>query len=216
MFRSTFLGRDRESESIVLLRGDAACASSLSEKVMDRTTIGITTFFSIVGLAMGTMIVTGRSQHPRAAAAPSVTEPSRDAAAPRRSSGSRSDTRDLEGQVNAMMNKPSGYGAQAARNTMRMKLRELMMAEEIFYQDSNHYTTDLSKLMVARITGDVIVLRITSANNVGWSAETTHPAMPGKSCVLFSGPVAALPSAPQTLAEHITPLGERDLVCDKP
>ena len=54
-----------------------------------------------------------------------------------------------------------------------------------------------------------------SAGPAGWSAEATHPTMPGKSCVVYAGPLSQLPTPPATMSDHTQPLGERDLVCDK-
>jgi hypothetical protein len=190
---------------------------------MDRSTIGIATFFSVVCVGMVAMIVTGKSRHPRAHAAPvsvasggAASRPPTDQSS-RAANGSRPpDASDVEGQMAGMRMPPPGYRQDNARNFMRMRLRELMMAEEQFYQESNAYTTDQSKLMLARRTGDVVVLKISFAGPAGWSAEATHPALPGKSCVTYAGPVTSLPRAPETFADHTQPLGERDMVCDKP
>lgn len=114
------------------------------------------------------------------------------------------------------MGMPASYRATNARNFARMRLRELMMAEEWYYNETNSYTTDLPKLQLPRRTGDVVVLRITFAGPAGWSAEATHPTLPGKSCVTYAGPPNLLPHIPETLVDHTQPLGERDLVCDKP
>ena len=111
---------------------------------------------------------------------------------------------------------PPGYRSTSARNFMRMRLRELTAAEEWKYNETNTYTTDLSTLQLQKRTGDVVVLRVTFAGPAGWSAEATNPALPGKSCVTYAGPPNLLPKVPETMADHTQPLGERDLVCDKP
>jgi hypothetical protein len=192
---------------------------------MDRTTVVVTTFFVVAGGALATMIITGRSKHPvaHAAAAPVPAEPTRAEVIARARAGTQipegprpSDAGDMEAQVGAMRMPPPGYRAGNAQNFMKMRLRELMMAEEQAYQELNTYTADMSKLMLAKRTGDVVVLRVISAGPAGFSAEATHPAMPGKSCVIYAGPVSSLPGTPQTLTDHTQPLGERDLVCDKP
>ena len=189
---------------------------------MDRTTIVVTMFFAAAGGAMATMIIAGRPKHPAAheASAPAVAAPSRaeviaQGRAGRMPDAPRSaDGGEMDAQM-AMRMPPPNYRAGNAQNFMRMRLRELMVAEEQAYQENNTYTTDLSKLMLARRTGDVVALRIISAGMAGWSAEATHPAMPGKSCVIYAGPTSSLPGIPQTLTDHTQPLGERDLVCDK-
>ena len=110
---------------------------------------------------------------------------------------------------------PPGYRSINARNYMIMRLRELAMAEEQAYNETTSYQSDISKLMLARRTGDVVVLRVTFAGPAGWSAEATHPSLPGKSCVTYAGPANLLPSVPETMSDHTRPLGERDMVCDK-
>jgi hypothetical protein len=110
---------------------------------------------------------------------------------------------------------PPGYRSTNARNYMRMRLRELGVAEENYYNERNSYTTDISQLMLARRTGDVVVLKVTFAGPTGWSAEATHPSLPGMSCVTYAGLATAIPGGiPSTMAQHTQPLGERDLVCD--
>lgn len=109
-----------------------------------------------------------------------------------------------------------GDRGTSTRNFTRMRLRELTMAEEQYYNETNAYTTDQSKLQLARRTGDVVVMRVTFAGPAGWSAEATHPAMPSKSCVTYAGPGNLLPQVPATMSDHTQPLGERDLECDRP
>lgn len=113
---------------------------------------------------------------------------------------------------------PAGYRNSNARNFMRMRLRELTVAEEQYYQEKNTYTADLALLStyLLKRTGDVVVVRVLSAGVAGWSAEATTPALPGKSCVVYAGPLSVQPKEPATMADHIKPLGERDMVCDNP
>jgi hypothetical protein len=73
------------------------------------------------------------------------------------------------------MGPPPGYRNTSAKNFARMRLRELAMAEEQYYNESNKYTADLSQLMLARRTGDVVVLRILSAGHSG-DHDRSHPA----------------------------------------
>jgi hypothetical protein len=169
------------------------------------------------------MIVMGRSRlHPTTvvAVAPAEKQDARSgASAPRRGGaegpGVPMDVPEMvEPTVGSGM--PPGYRSSNARNFMRMRLRELTAAEENFYNEAQVYTTDQSKLMLMRRTGDVTVVRVTFAGPAGWSAEATHPAMPGKSCVTYAGPPNLLPKVPETLTDRTPPLGERDLVCDKP
>jgi hypothetical protein len=40
--------------------------------------------------------------------------------------------------------------------------------------------------------------------------------LPGKSCVTYVGQATALPKVPETMTDHAQPLGDRDMVCDKP
>lgn len=180
---------------------------------MSRRLIALTAFFAAAFAAMVAMMVIGRPRRPHPAAPPQIAPATPAGAA---TPGASRTGAEVDGELANGAGIPPGYRATNARNFIRMRLRELTMAEENYYQESNSYTTDLSKLMLPRRTGDVVVLRVTFAGPAGWSAEGTHPALPGKNCVTYAGPLNLLPIPPATTADHVQPLGERDMVCDKP
>jgi hypothetical protein len=182
---------------------------------MDRTTTGFIAFSAVACIAIAAMIVTGKSRHPRTVPPAGVSPAMAQEGVARTATRAAADPGGMD-DPNAQMRIPTGYRTTNARDFMRMRLRELTVAEENYDQESNTYTTELSKLMLARRTGVVVVLRVTFAGPAGWSTEATHPAMPGKSCVTYAGPVTLLPRTPETALDHTQPLGERDLVCDKP
>ena len=187
---------------------------------MSRTNITLAAFFVVAFGGMGALFVLGAPKHPRplAVASTSSSGSVSQAGAPdgaRSPLGARRGAPDPAYEEPRGIGMPAGYRETQARNWMRMRLRELMVAEENHYQESNAYTTDQSKLSILRKTGDVAVVTVTFAGPVGWSAVATHPSLPGKSCVLYAGPVTSLPTAPVTMADHTAPLNERDLVCDK-
>jgi hypothetical protein len=175
---------------------------------MNRQTTAFTLFFVLAFGSMFGLIIAGKSRKsrfPRSVATAEAT------------SGTNAASQAAETEALASgAQLPPGYRITNAQNFMRMRLRELGMAEEQYYNQSNAYTTDLSKLMLRQRTGDVVVLKVTFAGPTGWSAEATHPALPGKNCVTYAGAATTFPQPSQTMADHTRPLGERDLVCDKP
>jgi hypothetical protein len=188
---------------------------------LSRTSLAIVVFFTTALAALVGMIVLGQSRVHRIAQAavisPAATQNQSGVTPARRQAGPNvlAEGPPVE-EPPVGMGVPPGYRSTSARNYMRMRLHELTVAEEWQYNETNTYTADLSKLQLQRRTGDVVVLRVTYAGPAGWSAEATNPALPGKSCVTYAGPTNLLPKVPETMTDHTQPLGERDLVCDKP
>jgi len=180
---------------------------------LERPPIWFALFCTVAGVAFAAMVVTAISRRSHAAPAPPAAAAPSVAPATKTADSMRVPV-PAEDPVGVGL--PPGYRSTSARNYMRMRLRELTMAEEMYYNENSAYTTDISKLQLARRTGDVVVLRVIAAGPAGWSGEATHPALPGKSCVTYAGVVSAPTGIPQTAFDHAQPLGERDFVCDKP
>ena len=84
---------------------------------------------------------------------------------------------------------------------MKSDLRNLATAEEAFFYDSAHYTTNFA-LMNNFAPSSGVVLVVSQATGSGWSATTTSLYAPGRQCALFSG--SATPVAPATIEGRIT------------
>ena len=91
---------------------------------------------------------------------------------------------------------------------LRSDLRALTIAEEEAVHETGRYVTRLDSLHIARTAG--VDLQLTRATEDGWSAIATHPALPGRSCVIFAGNVSTAPVT-QKEQRH-APAGE--IACD--
>ena len=63
---------------------------------------------------------------------------------------------------------------------MKSDLRNLSSAQEAFYSDSMHYTTDLASLAFASSNGVTAPTIVIVAG--GWSATVGHAQLPGSEC----------------------------------
>ena len=72
---------------------------------------------------------------------------------------------------------------------LKSDLRNLATAQEAYFYDNSVYATDVTMLPYSRSPG--VVLTITAATALGWSAVATHPASFPLTCALFQGNVAA-------------------------
>jgi hypothetical protein len=81
----------------------------------------------------------------------------------------------------------------AAFNQIRRGLRRLVAAEQGFYAENGAYTEDLERLGY-RAEGQTTV-RFLWLKRDGWAASGTHPALPGRDCVIYVGPVNAAPTS---------------------
>ena len=78
---------------------------------------------------------------------------------------------------------PHGHSrAQSYRTAMRSDLRNLVTAQELFFDSTKRYDTSLAALDF-RASRDVHPPRITVVQS-GWSATNTHSKMPGLSCAI--------------------------------
>jgi type IV pilus assembly protein PilA len=88
---------------------------------------------------------------------------------------------------------------KAYATTLRADLRNLATAEEAYFYDNDVYSTTLGGLQYSSSPG--VVVNITTATAVGWSASATHPAASPLTCALFVGPVT--PAVP-AVVEGVT------------
>lgn len=100
----------------------------------------------------------------------------------------------------------------AVVKSLTSQLRNLVSAEESYYADHSTYSNSLKELgYVAREGAVVMVFR---ADKRGWAGRAVHPAIAGKSCVIWVGPTGEAAQV-RTDATGITG-AEGEPVCDAP
>lgn len=89
---------------------------------------------------------------------------------------------------NRATGRPAEYDpAMAARrfDALRRGLRRLVVAQETYYAENGVYTDELARLGVKPESGTE--LRFLWLTRSGWAASGTHPAVPGRDCVIYVG-----------------------------
>lgn len=76
---------------------------------------------------------------------------------------------------------------------IRRALRRLVTAEQAFYAENGTYTEDLERVGFRR-DGRTEITFVWLRRD-GWIASAEHPAMPGRSCVIYVGRVKAAPNS---------------------
>jgi hypothetical protein len=109
----------------------------------------------------------------------------------------------------AVGNSDAAY--RAALGDMRADLRNLIMAQEMYWTANHHYATDASALTAYSAKPGVHV-EIARASVDGWTAKATAPNAAGRSCVIWAGPVPTV-DRPATDDEHKT-FPEAEVSCD--
>jgi hypothetical protein len=83
-------------------------------------------------------------------------------------------------------------GADAAFRDISQTLRRLVAAEQGFFAENGTYSGDLERLgFRPRGATRIEFLWVTKD---GWAARATHPAVPGRDCVTFTGGGGAVPA----------------------
>jgi hypothetical protein len=98
--------------------------------------------------------------------------------------------------------------AASAFDQIRRSLRVLVAAEQGFYAENGTYSGDLDRLAF-RPSGESQV-KFLWVTRQGWAASGTHPAVPGRDCVVFVGVANAAP----TTLRFTRSGGEGVVVCD--
>jgi hypothetical protein len=77
--------------------------------------------------------------------------------------------------------------ADSVQRELRAALRVLAAAQESHYTEQRTYSADMEvlKRYVSFAIGAGVTVVIHEATAQGWSAESTHPALPGESCVYW-------------------------------
>jgi hypothetical protein len=98
--------------------------------------------------------------------------------------------------------------AASAFDQIRRSLRLLVAAEQGFYAENGTYSGDLGRLAF-RPSGESQV-KFLWVTRQGWAASGTHPALPGRDCVVFVGAA----NAPPTTLRFTRSGREGVVVCD--
>jgi hypothetical protein len=76
---------------------------------------------------------------------------------------------------------------------MRVDLRNLVLAQNAYLATQGLYSRRIEPLALQYLWHRGVTLKILSANNDSWSAEAVHASRPGRSCVVWAGPVDTRP-----------------------
>ncbi len=104
----------------------------------------------------------------------------------------------------------TGVSESEAFSQIRRGLRRLVAAEQAFYAENGTYTGDLERLGY-RMEGQTGV-RFLWLKREAWAASGTHPAIPGRDCVIYVGPTTAAP----TTLKYVRNAREGVAACDEP
>jgi|ERR1035437_948446 hypothetical protein len=108
-------------------------------------------------------------------------------------------------------------GPRFAIEDMRTALRNLITAEERYWNDHGTYATDGSALGIYPTSKGQPSVQVIFAGSRGWTGMATDQSLKGKSCVVYVGNEQELPGGlPKTMAAGIVATGEGVPTCDQP
>jgi len=111
-------------------------------------------------------------------------------------------------EVNERLAALTAAGTSVWLDQIRRSLRRLVSVEQTFYAENGTYTEDYERLRYqADGRAEVRFLWLTRE---GWAASGTHPALPGRDCVIWIGRV----NAPPTSLKYIRSGQEGAPACD--
>ena len=76
---------------------------------------------------------------------------------------------------------------------MRVDLRNLVRSQDSYFGTQGIYSRRTEPFALQYLWHRDVTIRILSANDASWAARATHVSRPGKSCVIWVGPVAQRP-----------------------
>jgi hypothetical protein len=97
------------------------------------------------------------------------------------------------------------------RVQMRVDLRNLVRSQDSWYGTQGVYSRRTDPFALQYLWHRGVKITILNANSESWSARATHASRPGKSCVIWLGPV---PQLPVTEAQKKTPDKPAVPACD--
>jgi len=77
---------------------------------------------------------------------------------------------------------------------MKVDLRNLARAQELWFGTQGLYSRRTEPFAMQYLWRPGVTLRILSADQASWSAKATHNKLPGKSCIIWYGPVPIPPT----------------------
>ena len=87
----------------------------------------------------------------------------------------------------------SALDAVAPTIQMRVDLRNLVRSQDSYFGTQGIYSRRTEPFALQYLWHKGVTITILSANDASWSARATHASRPGKSCVIWLGPVAQRP-----------------------
>jgi hypothetical protein len=94
---------------------------------------------------------------------------------------------------------------------MRVDLRNLVRSQDTYFGTQGVYSRRTEPFALQYLWHRGVTISILSANDAAWSARATYASRPGKSCVIWLGPVAQRPA---TEADKRSPEQPGTPVCD--
>ncbi|MGH7631595.1 MAG: hypothetical protein ACREOF_19845 [Gemmatimonadales bacterium] len=101
---------------------------------------------------------------------------------------------------------------QGLMSLMRADLMNLATSQRQYRAVQGTFSRTTRVLAVHYSWSSGVALHILSANSRGWSGEATYDQLPGKSCVIYGGRVAEVPT---TEEQGLAPEREGTVVCDE-
>jgi hypothetical protein len=95
---------------------------------------------------------------------------------------------------------------------MKVDLRNLVGSQETYFATQGVYARRTEPLAIQYLWHHDVRIKILSADNGSWAAKATHVRFPGKSCVIWFGPVT---QKPLTDAQRRQPNGPGVPACDE-
>jgi hypothetical protein len=86
----------------------------------------------------------------------------------------------------------TGPEAEAAFREISQTLRRLVAAEQSFFAETGAYSADLGRVGFRPLGASKV--EFLWATKDGWAARATHPVLPGRDCVTFTGAGGPVPS----------------------
>lgn len=94
---------------------------------------------------------------------------------------------------------------------MRVDLRNLVRSQDTYFGLQGVYSKRTEPFALQYLWHRGVSITVLSANDASWSARATHASRPGKSCVIWLGPV---PQRPATEAQKRVPEQPATPLCD--